>query len=552
MTLHPIEQWKIPAQTVEIARAAFPKGNAYMKMYDELGQLYLDNDFNELFPVRVGQSAMSPAQLALITVMQFAEGLTDRQAAEAVRARIDWKYVLGLNLTDPGFDFSVLSEFRSRLSNSGHSNQLLDLMLSHFQIEKLIKTRGKQRTDSTHILATIRQLNRLELVGETLRSVLNDLAVMAPMWLKKVVTQDWFDRYSSRLEEYRLPTGQEKRKELALIIGMDGFHLLNAIDIEAVFNPSLKLFESVEILRLVWLQQYTFVNETLEWREPQKTGLPPNKILIQSPYDIEARNRTKRDINWTGYTAHLTETCDDNSPNLITNVETTPATTSDGEVVPIIQKDLAQKDLLPSQQILDTTYIDAENIEVSQANYQIELNRPVPPDPSWQAKAANGFDISCFTVDWDKQQVLCPLGQQSRSWRPRIDNAGNQVIEIHFDRKTCAACTLRSDCTRAKTAPRMLHLKPELMHKTLQERRRYQKTNEFKEAYALRAGIEGTISQAARSFDLRRSRYCGLAKTHLQNIAIATATNLSRLIAWWNQKPKIRSRSSAFAKLAPN
>ena len=156
MTLHPLDLWVIPKETAPVARAAFPKGNVYMMMYDQLGQLYVDRDFQSLFPSNCGQSAMSPGKLALIRVMQFAEGLSDRQTAEAVRSRIDWKYALGLELTDSGFDFSVLSEFRARLIAQRQESQLLELMLSHFKQQKLLKSRGQQRTDSTHVLASIR------------------------------------------------------------------------------------------------------------------------------------------------------------------------------------------------------------------------------------------------------------------------------------------------------------------------------------------------------------------------------------------------------------
>ena len=105
----------VPEETRQVAKAAFPKGNVYLWIGDELGELYADHLFMDLYPVR-GQPTVSPGRLALITIMQFMEGLTDRQAAEAVRGRIDWKYALGLELTDSGFDFSVLSEFRQRLS----------------------------------------------------------------------------------------------------------------------------------------------------------------------------------------------------------------------------------------------------------------------------------------------------------------------------------------------------------------------------------------------------------------------------------------------------
>jgi transposase len=548
MTLHPIEQWTIPTQTALVARAAFPKGNVYMKMYEQLGQIYVDSDFKSLYPARCGQLALSPGRLALITVMQFAEGLSDRQAAEAVRSRIDWKYALGLELTDAGFDYSVLKEWRGRLIAKEKERQLLDKMLVQLKEQKLLKSRGKQRTDSTHVLAAIRQVNRLELVGETLRHALNELATVAPQWLKAQVTQEWFDRYGARFEQYRLPSEKAAKEQLAVTIGADGHHILSAI-YECQSNQQLGQLTSVEILRTVWVQQYAFVEGKLVWREPSNTGLPPNKLSIESPYDPQARNRTKRDTNWTGYTVHLTETCEENSPNLITNVETTPATTPDGAMTQIIHENLAKKDLLPAQHLLDMAYVDAEHLVTSRNDYEVELLGKVPGDSSWQAKTAGGFDLSCFAIDWDNQQVRCPSGQFSQSWRERSDDYGNSVIEVRFERGKCATCQVRSLCTQAKTEPRLLKFRPKEQHQALQAARLRQTTREFKQDYALRAGVEGTFSQGTRCFDLRRTRYVGLAKTHLQHIATAAAMNLSRLMAWWQQHPKAKTRISPFAAL---
>ena len=182
MSLHPQLLPAIPEETVRIARAAFAKGNLYMRMRDELGVFFTDADSASLYP-RCGQTAQAPWRLALITIMQFVETLSDRQAAEAVRARIDWKYALSLELTDIGFDFSVLSEFRDRLQNSGTEQQLLEIMLQQFQQKGLLKAHGRQRTDSTHVIARVRDLTRLELIGEPLRHALNTIAQVEPVTL---------------------------------------------------------------------------------------------------------------------------------------------------------------------------------------------------------------------------------------------------------------------------------------------------------------------------------------------------------------------------------
>ena len=228
MSLQPQVVYLVPQETARVARAAFPKGNVDIRMRDSLGMIYDDPMFAALFP-RQGQPAESPFRLALTLVMQFAENVSDAQAADAVRARLDWKYALGLDLTDPGFDASVLSEFRSRLI-AGHAEQLLlDTMLTLFRDQGLLKPRGKQRTDSTHVLAAIHGLNRLECVGETLRQALNSLAVVAPDWLRAQVTTDWFDRYGPRVDNYRLPKTDRERQAVAEVMGTDGFHLVPAL-----------------------------------------------------------------------------------------------------------------------------------------------------------------------------------------------------------------------------------------------------------------------------------------------------------------------------------
>ncbi len=210
MSLKPQGVGPIPETTARVAHTAFPKGNAIMRLRDALGPIYTDEQFRALFP-HDGQPALSPGLLALVTVLQFAEGLSDRQAAEAVRARIDWKYALALEVDDPGFDASVLCEFRSRLMAGQAEQQLFETLLALLREQHLLKARGKQRTDSTHVRAAIVMLNRLECVGETMRHALNVLATVAPDWLEEWVPTAWFEWYARRFEEYRLPTKQEDR-----------------------------------------------------------------------------------------------------------------------------------------------------------------------------------------------------------------------------------------------------------------------------------------------------------------------------------------------------
>jgi len=546
MSLHAPLFYVIPEQTAQVARAAFPKGNPYMQMHDLLGPLYTNPDFAALFP-KTGQPAQAPAHLALITIMQFAEGLSDAQAADAVRARIDWKYALALDLTDPGFDSSVLCEFRQRLIAGQAELLLFETMLTRFREHGLIKAKGRQRTDSTHVLAAIQVLNRLECVGETLRQALNVLATVAPDWLQSWVPAAWFDRYSRRFAEYRLPAEKPARYVLAEQIGVDGIELLTQVYARAA-PVGLQTIPAVQILRRVWVQQFyaPAPGQPLRWRVAE--DLPPAPLLISSPYDVDARYSKKRETEWVGYKVHLTESCDPDTPHLLTDVQTTVATTPDHALTGVIQQQLQGRDLAPSEHVVDAGYVTAERLVESQ-QAQIDLVGPTAPEPGWQAKAGDGFAASCFVIDWDAQQARCPQGKTSVVWSPTHDQNEHPVVNIRFAATDCRACEVRASCV-ASTRARALTVRAHDQYVALQAARQRQHTEAFKALYRTRAGIEGTLSQGTRTSDLRRSRYIGLAKTCLVHLLIAAALNFMRVAAWLADRPRAATRHSAFAKLA--
>jgi transposase len=298
MSLRPNGLTQIPAETSRVAWAAFPKGCLAIRARDALGPLFTDEQFAELFAVR-GRPAWSPARLALVLVLQFVEGLTDRQAADAVRARLDWKYALGLDLCDSGFDASVLTEFRARLLADGQTERLLTLMLDRLRERGLLHGGGRQRTDATHVRMAVRDLHRLEQVIETLRAGLEALAVVAPAWLAGLIPPEWTSRYGQRGDDWRLPKAEQARLERAIEVGRDGLVLL-----EAVYAPDapagLADLEAVQVVRATWIQQFYLHDGQVRWRDKQ-TGLPPGKLLILNPYDLDARPGVKRGRTWRGY-----------------------------------------------------------------------------------------------------------------------------------------------------------------------------------------------------------------------------------------------------------
>ncbi|MFE2282519.1 IS1182 family transposase [Streptomyces sp. NPDC059454] len=538
--------------TRDVARAAFPKGCLAMRIRERLGPLFADEEFKEAFGVR-GRPGVSPGQLALVSILQFAENLTDRQAAHAVRARIDVKYLLGLELTDPGFDHTVPTGFRDRLLAHGLEEKILDLLLERLTGMGLVASGGRQRTDSTHVLAAVRSLNRLEFVGETLRSALEALAAAAPDWMRTSMDPAWQERYGARVDAYRLPTEERERRELARQIAADGYRLL-----EAVFTPKaptwLRQVPAVTVLRTVWVQQFTRTvadgEEEVVWRG--KNDLPPSRVLITSPYDPDARYAKKRGSAWVGYKIHVSESCDDpkqsQRPHLITHVVTTDATVNDAMVVDEVHDRLTSRGLLPAEHLLDAGYTSAELL-TAPVSRGVTVTGPVRSNNTRQAARGGGFGKTAFAINWQAKQAVCPAGATSRYWTEGVDNNGRDPIRIRFATATCASCPVRDQCTRSTQYGRQLTVRPQDQDAVLERVRAEQSTAEWKQRYAARAGVEGTIHQAVATAGVRRTRYVGLAKTHLAHVLTATAVNLIRLDAWWNEIPLACTRTSRLAAL---
>jgi transposase len=547
MSMRPRPSHAIPATTAQVARAAFPKGCLAIRIRDALGALFDDEQFAGLFAVR-GRPALSPARLALVLVLQFAEGLSDRQAADAVRGRIDWKYALGLELADTGFDASVLSEFRARLAADDQAERLLQQLLARLRERGLLVRGGRQRTDATCVVAAVRELNRLELVTETMRAALEALATAAPGWLAGLAPQDWYERYGQRASDYRLPQAEAARAALAVTVGADGFALLDAV--HAADTPGwLRQVPAVQTLRAIWIQQYYRDQQGLRWRG--KGEQPPAALAIDSPYDTDARYGIKRGVGWRGYKAHFTETCEPDRPHLIVHVATTVATTADVDTVPARHADLAGMDLLPDEHLVDAGYTSVDHILGARADHGVELVGPLPPDCGWQARDEGGFDLTRFDIDWDRRQVTCPNGKTARNWRQGTSRHGLPIVQATFRTSDCTPCPDRARCTRAPANPRHLTFRPRPQYEAQRQLRAEQATDAWRDRYAHRAGVEGTIAQASRRSDLHHARYRGLPKTHLQHVLTALALNLVRLDAWLSDIPPGGSWASRLTRLRP-
>jgi transposase len=544
MSLRPHVVAPVPEETARVARAAFPKGNPYLILRDALGTIFQDDDFSDLY-AHEGQPGLSAWRLALVTIMQFRETLSDRQAAEAVRARIDWKYLLSLDLTDPGFDFSVLSEFRDRLRAGSAVERLLDKLLERCRAMGWLKARGQQRTDSTHVLAAIRVLNRLELVAETLRAALNAVATVAPDWLQGFAPLAWYERYGKRIEDVRLPRDKADREAYAQMVGEDGFSFLEAVE-GAEAPKEVRELPILESLRQTWQRHYERTGEgalTAEGgakrcvRFKANRELPPAAESIESPYDADARYRHKRDTAWTGYMVHVSETCEPTAPHLLTHVHTTPASVHEAQCTLPIQQALLDKALPPREHFVDAAYISADLLVHSRDEQDMTLRGPTRPSQGWQMQVVGAYTFEQFTVDWEQQQARCPQGKASVSWAERVGPAGHPFIQVRFSTQDCGTCAQRALCTHAKPPQaRTLTLHPRPQSEALQAAQAWYAGDEGQRQYGRRAGVEGTLSQGVRAYGLRRTRYRGLPKTHVQHVATAAAINIDRIVAWVDQR----------------
>jgi transposase len=565
MSVQP-RSWPEPApEVVAAVRAVYARREPPLPVTvrDRLGELFPDGEFAAAFGVR-GRPGWSPGRLALVTVFQMAENLTDRQAAEAVRDKISWKYALGLGLDDEGFDASVLSEFRTRVVEHGLEQRVLDVLLDALKTEGLVAAGGKARTDSTHVIGAVRDLNRLELAGESVRACLEAVAAVAPDWLPTVIDiADWGRRYGARVDTWRLPASQTKRAELVAAFGTDALVVLRAVG-DTSAPPWLRDLPALEVLRRVLVQNYLITidatgREVIRAREADTDGLPPGRTRLTSPYDTDARWAAKGDdLYWNGYKVHITETCDTpgpdtpggERPNIIVGVATTDATVPDAKMTEKIHTALAARDLLPGQHYLDSGYPSAALVVHSLRRWGVTLVTPLLADQSRQAKAAAGYDRASFTIDFDTQQATCPQGKTSTWWNTATQR-GTDTIVIKFAAGTCRGCPARDQCTRSVSPKfgRQLTVPPREVHDAQLTTRATQDTPDWQTRYALRAGVEGTIRQSVAVTGMRRARYRSLPKTRLEHVYSAVALNLIRLDAYWNGHALDRTRTSHLARL---
>ena len=521
MTLRERDMSRMPDDIGGIGQRVLREDDPYRVIGEQLADLVGDEQFAALYEP-TGRAAVSPSLLALVTIFQFLEDLPDREAARQVVVRLDWKYALHLPLGDGGFDFSCLSYFRRRLLAHEQSRLVFEAVLARVRALGFLKKHGKQRTDSLGVVGAVRELSQLELMTEAVRLALRALLVADPAWVETTVPAAFRALYLERRSDYRLTTA-EREAELVRV-GQDGAWLLDQLAAED--QAALRALPAVETLATIWTQRYERVDGQVRRRA---TTVDATELIV-TPHDPGVRIGQKRGHVWWGDKVHVTETIaeppdpDPAEPadqvRFITDVTTSPAPSGDGGALAEIRDHLTERELLPTEQVVDSGYVSGKHLAESEAA-GVDLVGPPLADTS-----TNGFKLATFQIDRAARQAVCPAGQTATKWAVRTERDGSQSIQIRFPAAVCAACPLRPQCTTS-TSGRNLSISEH--YERLVARRAEAQTPAFRDKLKSRAGIEATLSELVRRHGLRRHRYRGDAKRHFEHLLKAAACNLKRL-----------------------
>ena len=530
MCLKTQSPWKMPEETGRIGKLLLRENDPYRLIGDQLFEKWKEEEFADLYSSE-GKPGYSPVILAFVSVFQFMERLADRQAAQALRMRLDWKYALHLPLEDAGFDFSVLSEFRDRLIEGQAETRVFEKLVGEIRGMGLIKERGKQRSDSIAMLVKVRRLSRIEMVVETLRLAVVALVEANREWCEEMVPPSWEDRYGERFVRQRY--SEQEWKEYEANIGNDGMWLLNRLT-DGGAPTELQELPAVQVLSTVWAQQFREAQGQMVYKDLKKYD---GHTQIQNPHDPEARYSRKRKFEWLGDKVQVTETDDEGYPHIITDIVATNSNQTDYEELPLIQDRLIARQCKPGEHYVDAGYLSGPNLAHSR-DLEIDLIGPLPEVVTPQDLLPDGITQAQFQMDPERKIATCPQGHQAQN--PSL--IGN-TWSFHFPQKVCAACPLRPRCCTGKggrTVGMNIH------YDLVQAARLRQKTQTFKKDYHQhRSGVEGSLSALVRGHGMRVSRYIGQKKRNLQTVLTGCAANLQRTAHWLaGDRPQVRYEKS--------
>jgi transposase len=524
---------------------SLPQFDVQGSLFESLGaiapELFSDNDKYKRFAQKVwpvlaqsreqlmecyqadnGRPGLEPVVLLGVMIFQFLERVPDRQAVELVKYHLGWKLALNLKLSEGGFHPTTLVYFRQRLIEHAKADLAMRAVLEALQKEGLVPKRSKQRLDSTHVLSAVRDLSALECVRETLRLALEELGRALAQSEQPDFWELFWERYVENKLDYK--SGQEVLKNKHRQAGEDCRHLLKWLEPMA---PELRYGQKVELLREVFGQQYAVQSAEVQAVKEHAPG------VIRNPHDPDAqwsaKGQGKEKKNWVGYKVQVAESLPEEDPlnqkRFITSIVTQKAIASDDPGLEETLSDQALSGLeRPTELYVDGAYVSAARLQEAK-NQGWELIGPAQPSAN-RSGLGSAFRIEAFNIDIAKHRARCPSGFLSTQCS-RLEESKRQKVSFRFEWSYhCRGCPLRSECVPAGQSHRTIVVGQ--YHDLLQQRRRDQQTEQFRDRMQQRNAIEGTISELARAHGLRRSRYRGFAKVELQNLFIGTACNIKR------------------------
>jgi hypothetical protein len=545
---------------------SLPQFNVQGSLFESLGaiapELFGDNDRYKRFAQKVwpvlascrqellecydsenGRPGVEPVVLLGVLIFQFLERVPDRQAVELVKYHLGWKLALNLKLSEGGFHPTTLVYFRQRLIEHAKADVAMRGVLAALQKEGLLPKRAKQRLDSTHVLSAVADLSTLECVRETLRLALEELAKK----LRQSERPDFWGLFWERYVESKLDykSGAEVLKSKHRQAGEDCLCLLQWLEPMA---PELRYGQQVELLREVFAQQYQHKAGQVKPVKEHATG------VVCNPHDPDAqwsaKGKGKQKKTWVGYKVQVAESLPEedaaSQKRFITSIVTQKASESDDPGVDQTFCDQALSGLdRPTEFFVDGAYVSAARLDQAKEEGW-ELVGPAQPSAKRAGLSAE-YRIEAFDINIAKRSARCPSGYGSTQCS-RLVQAKDQKVTFRFEWSYhCRSCPLRPECVPAGQAHRTIVVGQH--HELLQQRRREQQTQAFKERMRQRNAIEGTISELTRAHGLRRSRYRGFAKVELQNLFIATACNVKR---WLQVPPRPKSAPNHLFLVAKN
>jgi hypothetical protein len=479
-------------------------------------------ELEAMYCTQNGRPAEEPVRMTAVTILQFMERLPDRQAAEACTWDQRWKLALHMEVDEPGFHPTTLVKFRNRLIEHGLERIGFEGVLNAMREAGYLPKKTRQRLDSSHVIGQVSRMSRLECVRETIRLTLNALEPIEAL-ARPERWSLWWERYVDNKLDYQAGAAQLKAKMAQA--GADARDLLGWAQGQEAARPAA---ETLALLKRVYVENF---DETSDGDVDQRRAQPPG--AVHNPHDPEAQWSTKdtiKDKSWIGYKVQVAETVDEEpraakepSRAVITAVVTQEAIASDKAALPVVEQEWeATEQQKPEELYVDAGYTSGAEVVRAEAEGR-ELKGPMAPPP----RKAGRFSSEDFDVSVAQRQAICPAGQTSTNCS-RLEEQKSGAVSYRFEwnNTLCGSCAQRARCLGTRQKHRTLVVGQH--HDTIQARRKAQKTEMFKADMRHRNAIEGTVSELARSYGMRRTRYRGLGKTRLQNWFIGAACNLKR------------------------